>query len=111
MTPVKPDFLDLRTRAELLDLCDDHDGAEALRGRSLEMAREVDLTCYAYQLMWRNRTKEAIELLELNVSRHPDSWNAWDSLGDAYAQDGDSRRATECRSRASRLLGVGALAS
>ncbi|HEU4520418.1 MAG TPA: hypothetical protein VFT12_00350 [Thermoanaerobaculia bacterium] len=103
MTPVNHDFMDLRTRAELLDLCDDHEGAEKLRMLSLDVAREVDLTCYSYQLLWRNRVAEAIELLEHNAARHPQSSNAWDSLGDAYSQQGDVRHAAECYGHASRL--------
>ena len=104
MVPVNQDFLDLRTRAELLELCDDLDGATKLRERSLEVAREVDLVCYGYQLLWRNRASDAIDLLERNAARNPDSWNAWDSLGDACAQLGDVRRAAECYGRASQLV-------
>lgn len=104
MVPVNHDFLDLRTRAELLELCDDLDGANKLREQSLEVAREVDLVCYGYQLLWRNRAGDAIDLLERNAARNPDSWNAWDSLGDACAQQGDIRRAAECYGRASQLV-------
>lgn len=104
MVPVNHDFLDLRTRAELLELCDDPEGAKRLRELSLEVAREVDLVCYGYQLLWRNRAPDAIDLLERNAARNPDSWNAWDSLGDAYAEHGDIRRAAECYGNASRLV-------
>ena len=83
------DFIDLRTRAELLEICGDPDGAERLRKLSLEVAREVDLTCYAYQLLWRNKVDEAIEILELNLSTHPESWNVRHSLGEAYEALGD----------------------
>ena len=83
------DFIDLRTRAELLEICGDSDGAETLRKLSLEVAREVDLTVYAYQLIWRNKVDEAIEILELNLSAHPESWNVRHSLGEAYEALGD----------------------
>ena len=83
------DFIDLRNRAELLEICGDADGAERLRNLSLEVAREVDLTCYAYQLIWRSKVDEAIEILERNVSAHPDSWNVRHSLGEAYEALGD----------------------
>jgi Flp pilus assembly protein TadD len=86
---VKPDFIDLRTRAELLDICGDTDGAERLRSLSLQIAREVDLTCYAYQLLWRNRLEDAIDLLERNATAHPDSWNVRHSLGEVYEVFGD----------------------
>lgn len=86
---IQPDFLDLRTRAELLEICGDAEGAERLRNLSLEVAREVDLTCYAYQLMWRNKIDEAIDLLERNAAAHPDSWNVRHSLGEAFEALGD----------------------
>ena len=86
---VKPDFLDLRTRAELLEICGDNEGAERLRLLSLEIAREVDMTCYAYQLLWRDRLDEAIDLLTRNAAVHPESWNIRHSLGEAYEILGD----------------------
>ncbi len=86
---IQYDFIDLRTRAELLEICGDEEGAKRLRDLSLEVGREVDLTCYAYQLLWRNRIDEAIELLEHNAAVHPDSWNVRHSLGEAYETLGD----------------------
>ncbi len=87
--PANQDFIDLRIRAEYLELCGDPDTAERLRSLALEIAREVDLTCYAYQLLWRDRVDEAIELLRRNAAIHPDSWNVYDSLGEAYEQKGE----------------------
>jgi Flp pilus assembly protein TadD len=86
---VKHDFMDLRTRAELLDICGDTAGAQRLRNLSLEIAREVDLTCYAYQLLWRDQIDDAIDLLERNAAAHPGSWNVRHSLGEAYETLGD----------------------
>lgn len=97
---VDPDFIELRVRAEFLELCGDSETAEKLRLRSLEVAREVDLTCYSYQLMWRNLVDQAIDLLERAAFRFPDSWNAWDTLAEAYAQRGDVQRAIESYGKA-----------
>lgn len=83
------DFIDLRTRAELLEICGDVEGAERLRSQSLEIAREVDLTCYAYQLMWRNKSDTAVELLERSLAAHSHSWNMFHTLGEAYEMLGD----------------------
>ena len=101
---VDPDFIELRIRAEFLELCGDPETAENLRQRSLEVAREVDLTCYSYQLMWRNLVDQAIDLLERAAARFPDSWNAWDTLGEAYVQRGDVTRAIESYRRAAVLV-------
>lgn len=46
-----------------------------------------------YRYLLTDRTETAIELFELNVAAHPDSWNAHDSLGEAYAKAGDRERA------------------
>ena len=101
--PVKRDFIDLRTRAELLDLCGDPEGATRLRDLSLQIGMEVEINCYAYQLLWRNLIDEALVLLKRNVEAHPDSWNAWDSLAEAYEIKGDLQRAIEHYEIAARL--------
>lgn len=91
----QPDFIDMRMRAEFHDLCGERDAAEQLRQRSMEIAREVDINCYAYQLLWRGHTDQAIEMLEMNAASYPDSWNVYDSLGEVYAAVGDIERAIE----------------
>ncbi len=101
---LKHDFMDLRTRAEFLDICGDHEAAARMRELSLQIAREVDLTCYAYQLMWRDLVDQAIELLDLNAAANPDSWNIYDSLGEAFELKGDLVSATENYRRAATLV-------
>ncbi len=96
----RADFIDLRTRAEFFDLCGENDLAAELRQRSMEIAREVDINCYAYQLLWRGHVEQAIELLEMNAAAHPESWNVYDSLGEVYAETGDFERAIEQYARA-----------
>ena len=39
------------------------------------------------------KTKEAIEVFNLNVAAFPRSWNVYDSLGEAYLNDGDKKLA------------------
>ncbi|MGZ4809725.1 MAG: tetratricopeptide repeat protein [Thermoanaerobaculia bacterium] len=104
MSASKYDFLDLRTRAEFLDLCGDSDRAEELRQLSVEVGREVDLNCYAYQLLWRGKIEAAFDLLYYNVEMHPHSWNVYDSLAEAYAMIGDTESAAEHYSRALLLV-------
>jgi cytochrome c-type biogenesis protein CcmH/NrfG len=38
---------------------------------------------------------EAVAILQLNVEQYPASWNAYDSLGEAYMAAGDRQRAIE----------------
>lgn len=48
-----------------------------------------DLIFWGYDLIGRNEIAEAIAILKLDTVLHADSWNAFDSLGEAYADHGD----------------------
>jgi hypothetical protein len=58
-------------------------------------ASESDLNGLGYQLINEKKTKEAIEILKLNVEAYPQSANAYDSLGEAYMVDGQTAPAIE----------------
>jgi predicted Zn-dependent protease len=95
--------LDALMQADVLELCGNAREAARLREESIVGASENDVICYAYMLLWRNVTERAIELLEDNVGLHPDSWNAYDTLAEAYAQNGDVARALVNYTLAARL--------
>ena len=42
---------------------------------------------------FKNEPYSAIELFKLNVQIYPESWNAWDSLGEAYLSVSDNKSA------------------
>ncbi|HEV7859152.1 MAG TPA: tetratricopeptide repeat protein [Pyrinomonadaceae bacterium] len=42
-----------------------------------------------YSLMLQHRMKEAIDILKLNTEAHPQSANTYDSLAEAYMNNGD----------------------
>ena len=44
-------------------------------------------------LLRMGKAEDAIEVLKLNVSDHPQSFNGYDSLGEAYAANGDKELA------------------
>ena len=46
-----------------------------------------------YWLLGKKKPKEAIAVFEMNVEDFPASWNVWDSLGEALAEDGQRPRA------------------
>jgi hypothetical protein len=48
-----------------------------------------------YQLMGDNRIPDAITVFQVNARTHPDSWNAWDSLGEGYANAHDKENALQ----------------
>jgi tetratricopeptide (TPR) repeat protein len=50
---------------------------------------EDELNALGYQLLHANKFKEAIRVLQLNVEAYPQSANVYDSLGEAYMDDGN----------------------
>jgi Flp pilus assembly protein TadD len=38
---------------------------------------------------------DSIRVFQLNVELHPDSWNVYDSLGEAYMDNGDKEMAIQ----------------
>ena len=54
---------------------------------------EDQMNQFGYSLLSAKRVKEAIEIFKLNVEEHPQSWNTYDSLGEAYMIDGNTELA------------------
>jgi hypothetical protein len=50
---------------------------------------ESELNALGYKLIRSNKLKEAIGILQLNVEAFPQSSNVYDSLGEAYMDDGN----------------------
>jgi hypothetical protein len=48
--------------------------------------------------------KEAIDAFKLNVKKHPDSWNVYDSLGEALALNGDKKGGIENYTKALKMV-------
>lgn len=60
---------------------------EELKNDSEYVFNEDEMNGVGYLLLQSEKIKEAIEFLKMNVSAFPDSWNVYDSLGEAYALD------------------------
>ena len=56
---------------------------------------ERQVNALGYQLMGDNRIPDAITMFQVNARTHPDSWNAWDSLGEGYANAHDKEKALQ----------------
>lgn len=54
---------------------------------------ETELNTLGYQLLQSGKVNDAIEILKLNVDAYPDSYNVYDSLGEAYMINGDKKLA------------------
>ena len=90
----------------------DQGGAAAAvnRYRELVAANDPDLffdenefNLLGYRLLGESRVDDAIAVFELNVERYPDSWNVYDSLGEAHATKGNRERAIELYRRSLEL--------
>ena len=92
---MQENFTNLRTKAGILEAKGDAKTAAALRDKAMKIATEVEINAYGYQLLGAGKTDEAIEMFRKNVKDHPQSWNTYDSLGEAYEKKGDKKLAAE----------------
>lgn len=98
-------FNNLRTKATILDKMGKTAEATALRDKSMKLATEADLNILGYTYMNGNKMKEAIEVFESNVKAHPESWNVYDSLGEALQKKGDKSGAIKNYEKALKMVG------
>jgi hypothetical protein len=54
---------------------------------------ELELNTLGYRLLQTGHTKDAIEIFKLNVDQFPKSSNVYDSLGEGYMNDGNTKMA------------------
>lgn len=68
-----------------------------------EVVTEAQMNQLGYRLLGMKRGKDAIEVLKLNVEDHPNSANAYDSLGEAYMEGGEKELAIKSYQRSIEL--------
>ncbi len=88
-------FGNLRTKAAILEKKGDTKAAEDLRAQAMKIATEQDINNYGYALLGQKKTDEAIAIFRKNVKDYPNSWNTYDSLGEALAAKGDTKAAID----------------
>lgn len=64
---------------------------------------ESEVNDWGYTLLKQNRTADALEIFKLNVSLYTNSGNAFDSLGEVYAEIGDKEQAIKNYEQAVKL--------
>jgi tetratricopeptide (TPR) repeat protein len=64
---------------------------------------EREFNSLGYRLLGQGRMAEGVWVFEFNARRHPDSWNAHDSLGEAYMKSGRTNNAIRSYERSLRL--------
>jgi len=93
-------YPNLMTKAGILEKKGDAKAASDLRAQAMKFATEVDVNNRGYQLLAEKKYSEAIALFRKNVKDYPNSWNCYDSLGEALETTGDKKGAIENYSKA-----------
>lgn len=97
----EPYKLDLKSLAGAMGKEYNQRGSEAmlkafhqLKGRDEYSLREDEINELAYRLLYDKKdTTAAIEVFKLNAAQFPQSFNVWDSLGEAYYRAGNREEA------------------
>jgi Tfp pilus assembly protein PilF len=53
------------------------------------------MNAFGYEFLGSGDVDGAIEVFQLNVDAHPEAFNPWDSLAEAYMTKGDNEHAIE----------------
>ena len=61
----------------------------------MKIATEADINVAGYALLGQKKYDEAIALFRKNIKDYPNSWNCYDSLGEALAAKGDTKASVE----------------
>jgi glyoxylase-like metal-dependent hydrolase (beta-lactamase superfamily II) len=61
---------------------------------------EQDFNRLGYRYLNENKNAEAVAVFELNTKMYPESWNVFDSLGEAYLKSGKKEMAMKCYKKA-----------
>lgn len=67
--------------------------AKILAKNSKQKLSEIDLNAKGYEMIKRGLYKKGIDLFSLEVLFFPESYDAYDSLGEAYMKDGQFKKA------------------
>ncbi len=86
-------FNTLIAKAGLLEALNREEEAKPVRTEAMAMGTEAQLNAYGYQLVNSGNFETAILIMKTNTENHPESANAWDSLGEVYALKGDKEKA------------------
>ncbi len=87
----------LSVKARLLGQANKTAEANAAIADAVEFAKntgvEADLNTAGYLYFQTDQVDKAIAIFKLNVKKFSDSWNTYDSLGEAYAKKGNTKDA------------------
>lgn len=102
---INENFTNLTVKADLLEKLGKKEDAAKVREQAAGAAvSEQEVNALGYQYLNANNTKEAIDIFKKNVKDHPNSWNVYDSIAEAYAKAGDTKRSIENYTKALKLV-------
>jgi tetratricopeptide (TPR) repeat protein len=90
---IQKNFANSFTKARLLGERGDAAGAKKLMDEALPGANEAELNAYGYQLLGGGSAADAVAIFRETVKRHPESWNAHDSLAEGLVALGKTDEA------------------
>jgi hypothetical protein len=97
---MSPTFSNLMTKAFIVEKQGDAAGAKELRAKAFPLGNETEINQWGYALLVGKKIDDAIEIFRKNVEAHPESFNVFDSLGEALAVKGDKKGAIEAYEKA-----------
>ena len=68
---------------------------QSLKAGGQHYLREEEMNNVGYALLQSQRVEDAVKIFRLNIAEFPQSWNAYDSLGEAYKTAGKTRSAIQ----------------
>lgn len=91
---MEENYTNMVAKAQLLALMGNAKEAAETKSKVMslvELANETQANLFGYELMNEKDMPTALEVFKLNIKKHPGSWNAYDSLGEAYNNAGDRK--------------------
>ena len=85
----------LGLKVRLLQQLDRDEEARQTLARALEVSNEAQTNALGYVFLFGGDADTAVTIFQKNVEDYPESWNVYDSLGEAYAAKGETARARE----------------
>ena len=93
---MEENYTNVAAKAQLQTLMGNTKDAEESKKKIitlLENASENQANLFGYELMGEKDMPTALEVFKMNIKKHPDSWNVYDSMGEAYNNSGDHKAA------------------
>ena len=98
-------YANLRTKAAILEKMGATAEVASLRSKAMTLATEADINTLGYNYLQANQLKEAIATFQKNVKDYPNSWNVYDSLGEALEKSGDVKGSIANYEKALKMVG------